>query len=382
MPSNSSTVSFDPSTSTDEPEIASIDRPPAPGPATVIDNVADFLRRFVFLENTSLYLLISLWIVSTHRYEVFDYAGYIFAYSVKPGSGKSRLLEVLDLLVYNSSGIITSPTEAVVFRTAHDATQLVDELDSLTNIDYLRSVLNSGFQKGSKVTRMMKIKNGYTPKEYPIFAPRALAGISKKILNQTTLDRTFAIEMVRQTKKEKREKFRPRKLKSEVKELRDRIELFWILNEDKVTQLYDEDGSFPYLDKFRDRTIDIAEPLASILEAAYHRHPRLEEARQNLIEAISITRNDQLKEIKEHRILQELARLAKEENPLIGNSTELAHRCSNLPEKPSEHDISQTLRKYGFQTKSIRKDGDPKYRYVLNYEELEGLVARYAGGSS
>jgi len=380
MPSNSSTVSFDPSTSTDEPEIASIDRPPAPGPATVIDNVADFLRRFVFLENTSLYLLISLWIVSTHRYEVFDYAGYIFAYSVEPASGKSRLLEVLDLLVYKSSGIITSPTEAVVFRTAHDATQLVDELDSLVNIDYLRSVLNSGFQKGNKVIRMVQIKNRYVPKEFPIFAPRALAGINKRILTQTTLDRTFAIEMVRQTKKEKREKFRSRKLKSEVEKLTNQIELFWIFNEDKAAQLYD--GDIPYLEKFRDRTIDIAEPLAAILEAAYHGHPRLEEARQNLIEAISITRNDQLKEIKEHRILQELARLAKEENPLIGNSTELAHRCSNLPEKPSEHDISQTLRKYGFQTKSIRKDGDPKYRYVLNYEELAGLVARYAGGSS
>jgi len=229
---------------------------------------------------------------------------------------------------------------------------------------------------------MMKVKNGYMPKEYPIFAPRALAGINKRILNQTTLDRTFAIEMVPQTKEEKREKFRRRKLKSEVKELRDQTKIFWILNEDKVPQVYDADGSFPYLEKFRDRTIDIAEPLAAILEAAYRGHTRLEEARQDLIEAISISRDDQLKEIKEHRILRELARLAKEENPLVGNSTELAQMCSNLPEKPSEYDISQTLRKYGFQTKSIRKDGDPKYRYVLNYEALAGLVARYGGGSS
>lgn len=224
-PTETQKVRFDPST-TDDPEIASINRPPAPGLATVIDNVADFLRRFVFLENASLYSLISLWIVSTHRYKVFDFAGYIFAYSVEPACGKSRLLEVLDLLVYNSSGIITSPTEAVVFRTAHNATQLVDELDSLINLEFLRGVLNSGFQNGSRVTRMMKVKNGYMPKEYPIFAPRALAGINKRILNQTTLDRTFSIQLVRQTKNEKREKFRRRKLKEEIKELRDRIEFF------------------------------------------------------------------------------------------------------------------------------------------------------------
>jgi len=136
------------------------------------------------------------------------------------------------------------------------------------------------------------------------------------------------------------------------------------------------------LNRFRDRTEDITAPIAAILEAAYHHHPRQEETRQILIEAISISRSDQVKEIREHRILQELARLAKEEDPLVGNSTELAERCSNLPEPPSPQDISQTLRKYGFQTKSIRRGEVPKYRYVLSHKELEDLVVRYGGGSS
>ncbi|MCZ6769845.1 MAG: DUF3631 domain-containing protein, partial [Acidobacteria bacterium] len=342
---------------------------------TIIDSLVRFLERFVFLKDKSLYQLISLWVVSTHNYQLFDYTGYIFAHSIKSSSGKSRLLEVLNLLVYKPSGLLISPTEAGIFRTAHDTTQLVDELDSLPTIEYLRSVLNAGFQKGGAVTRMEYRDGEYESVRFPVFAPRALAGINREILNQTTLDRTFDLEMVRQTKEEKREKFRPRKLTKEVEKLRDQIELFWILNEDKVAQLYD--GEFPLLKDFRDRTIDIAEPLAAILEVAYKDHPQLEEKLQTFLGAISITRNDQQKEIKEHGILRELTRLAEEENPLVGNSTELGEICSNLPSKPSRNDISQTLRKYGFKTKSIRKGGVPKHRYVLHYEELADLIERY-----
>ena len=97
------------------------------------------------------------------------------------------------------------------------------------------------------------------------------------------------------------------------------------------------------------------------------------------MEAIAITRDDQPEEIKELSIIQELARLAKEENPLVGNSTELAEMCSSLPEPPSSKDISRILRKYGFTTKGIRKGGDPKYRYVLHYEELAEILVRYFG---
>ncbi len=128
---------------------------------TVIDKIATFIEQFVWLQDPSLYRLISLWIIATHRYLIFDYAGYVFAYSSEPSSGKSRLLEVIDRLVCNSSGVLISPTESVVFRTAFDATQIVDELDSLMNLDYLKSVLNGGFQAGSHVPRMVQIKNRF-----------------------------------------------------------------------------------------------------------------------------------------------------------------------------------------------------------------------------
>ena len=61
----------------------------------------------------------------------------------------------------------------------------------------------------------------------------------------------------------------------------------------------------------------------------------------------------------------------------MGSASELAERCE-LPEKPKDYQISHLLREYGFKTKSVRKDGTPKYRYVLPKGKLEDIVARYA----
>jgi len=94
---------------------------------------------------------VALWVVSTYLHGEFEYTGYLFPYSAGPQSGKSRLLEVLDLLVLNSSGILISPTEAVLFHTASGGTQLLDEVDSWSDRDTLRSVLNAGFRRGNTV---------------------------------------------------------------------------------------------------------------------------------------------------------------------------------------------------------------------------------------
>ena len=345
----------------------------------IVDLVAQFIERFVFLKDRRLYRLIALWVILTHRYLTFDYTGYLFFHSPEPESGKSRALEVLHTLVYNSSGLLVSPTEAVLFRTANDSTQLLDEVDSWSNRDELRSVLNQGYHIAGTVTRMEPIKKGYRAVKFPVFAPRALAGVGLHILDRTTKDRTFSIEMVRQTKGEKREKFRLRKLGPEIEELRNLIEVFWITREEKVIELYERDRS--YLQAFRDRTEDIAEPLAAILEAAYEGEPEMEKVRDSFLEAIAVTRDDQQEEITEHRILRHLMDLAKGNGELIGNATELAEKCSNLPEAPGKYLLSATLRKYGFINKSIRRDGISKYRYALSYHKLADIVSRYASSN-
>jgi hypothetical protein len=347
------------------------------GAQTVVDRVADFIERFVFLKTKSLYELLALWTISTHMQAEFEFTGYIFAYSPEPQSGKSRLLEILELLVAHPSGILISPSEAVLFRTAHGHTQLLDEVDGWTNREFLRSVLNAGFRRGATVKRVEDGSSGYEVGSFPVFAPRALAGIGSKILDGTTRDRTFQFEMVRQMPDERREKFRARTAGPEAKLITSEVAKWVDENRHRVAELY-ERADFPYLQEFRDRTIDVTEPLAAILEVAYAKSPGLEQASADLLEAVALTRKDQASLPDDHRILETLAKFAESEDPLVGNATELAERCAQvLGERADSLDVSSALRRFGFETKSIRKGGEAKYRYSLPHSALEEINKRY-----
>src|SRR5262249_4272394 len=69
---------------------------------TIVDEVMDFVNKFVFLNSGPVSLLVALWIIGTYLHKRFDYFGYLFAHSPEPQSGKTTLLEVLDLLGANS----------------------------------------------------------------------------------------------------------------------------------------------------------------------------------------------------------------------------------------------------------------------------------------
>jgi Protein of unknown function (DUF3631) len=266
---------------------------------TIIGALAKFLQRFVFLNDAKYYTLIAAWIVATYLNKKFEYMCYLFVYSPERRSGKSTLLELLTLLVYQPTGLQVSPTEAVMFRTAEGHTHLLDEVDSWKNKDDLRDVLNAGYKKGGIVTRCDKGRGGFVPRNFAVFAPRALAGIGISILHSTTLDRTFALPMVRQKKSEKRERSRERKIGPEAKALRAKVEKWVKDNENAVAGIYDK-AEFPCLEPFGDRTIDIAEPLVAIVQAAYQGHPEEEQAKKNLVHAIASTRREQQSASPDH----------------------------------------------------------------------------------
>jgi hypothetical protein len=349
-----------------------------PPVVNVVDAVAAFVSRFVFLKDEALYLLVATWIIATYLQGDFDYLGYLFAYSPEPQSGKTTLLDVLDLLVASSSGIQISPTQAVLFRTADGHTQLLDEIDSWTNSEDLKSVLNAGFKKGANVTRLDKDpKSGLKANEFQVYGAKALAGIGLQTLARATRDRTFAMSMVRQKKSEKRERLRPRLVKVEAESLKKRISTWVREHHDAVVRLY-AGAKFPYLQQFSDRTMDISEPLAAIVEASFDGQSRLH-AQQRLVEAIRMSRNEQHSLTADHTLLRHLLFLTEADDPLVGSASELATQCTNLAEPPNEYGVGRVLKSYGFKSQSNRKTGeDPKYRYILSRKDLQEVVDRWA----
>lgn len=344
----------------------------------ILSMIMGFLKKYVFLPNESQYLLLALWVIQTHLYKCFEEVGYLYIHSPEPQSGKTRALEVLDVLVYNSSNVLISPTQAVLFRSADDATILLDEADTYTNMEELHAILNAGYRVGGTVKRNDQGKDRkYVMNEYPVFGPKALAGIGTGVLPLTTKDRTFMIQIMRQTKAERREKFR-RQNKKEGKSLAKDIQQWAAKNKDEIAAVYERDD-FPYLDDFQDRTIEISTPLAAILETALKDNAKLRIAISVLLEALATTRGEQGSPTRDHVILKGLARLSQQENPLCGTATELAQRLVGDIPDILDFEITKILRMYGFITKSVRLSGDnyPQKRYQLSHEELENYIRRY-----
>lgn len=346
----------------------------------LVKRIAAFIERFVFCEDKQIYQLLALWVVQTHCYKDFEFTGYVLAHSTEPGSGKSRLLEVLSLLVKNPSSLL-KPTDASLFRTADNSTQLLDEIDAWTNGENLRSVLNSGFQRGGTVTRNEKEGEKWKPVRFPVYAPRAMAGVGNRILHGTTRDRTFAISMTKQPKDERREKFRARTVKPEADQLRNEIDKWASENRSAISALYDDAGeTFRYLEHLEDRTIDIAEPLAAILEIAYKDTLEIEARRFDLLEAISVTRKEGEELLEDHKILNELLRLANGKGAVIGNASELAAMFEFTP-RPTEYQVAATLHRYGFESRSIRLGDSVRHRYELSRERLGEICSRFGGSN-
>jgi hypothetical protein len=96
------------------------------------------------------------------------------------------------------------------------------------------------------VKRMERDKNDqYKPVDFSVYGPRALAGIGLSILDQTTLERTFIIQMVPQKKSERSERFRVQRVKPKADALRREIEQWVSANRQNVLAKYNG-GTFGY----------------------------------------------------------------------------------------------------------------------------------------
>jgi hypothetical protein len=147
--------------------------------------------------------------------------------SPEPSSGKTRALEVLDLLVPESMFCL-SPSPATVFRTLarRQITLLVDECDTIfrlrgkddTNED-LRALLNAGYKRSATIPRCVGPKHEVV--DFPVFCATALAGLGD--LPDTIMSRSIIIRMRRRAPTEYVEPFRTREHEKPGHELRDRL---------------------------------------------------------------------------------------------------------------------------------------------------------------
>jgi hypothetical protein len=190
------------------------DAGPGPRLADVLDDVVALLRRFVYFAKPEQAEAVALWVAHTHAMEAVEQSPILAIPSAVKQSGKSRLLEVLDVIVLKPWRI-ERPSEAVLYRMIDrdHPTILMDEADTIFEdrkgqYEGIRAVFNAGNRRGTKVPRVVPKGQSFDLVEFDVFCPKAIAGIGR--FPETIVDRSIVILMVRRAPDERVEPLRRR----------------------------------------------------------------------------------------------------------------------------------------------------------------------------
>ena len=179
--------------------------------AALLDATRQIIRDYVVLTPAQADA-VTLWAAHTHTLEAFETTPFLAVTSPEKRCGKTRLLDVLELVVAKPWRTIM-PSEAVLFRKI-DATRpslMLDEADAIfnaknQNTEPLRAVLNAGNRRGTTVPRCVGPTQQLT--DFGVFCAKVIAGIGE--LPDTIADRSIPIRLARKRPDEQAARFRRR----------------------------------------------------------------------------------------------------------------------------------------------------------------------------
>lgn len=237
--------------------------------AELLDDVRAFLARFVSFPSEHTLVAASLWAAHTHALAAFDTTPRLAFLSPEPGSGKTRALEILELLVLRPL-LTVNVTPAYLFRKVADEagppTVLYDEIDTVfgpraKDNEDIRGMLNAGYRRGATAGRCVIVGKRVDTEELPAYAAVALAGLDD--LPDTIQSRCIVIRMRRRAPHEQIAAYRRRTHEAAGHDLRDRLAA-WV-----AAAWHRIDDAWPTLPAgVEDRNADVWEPLVALADAA------------------------------------------------------------------------------------------------------------------
>lgn len=324
----------------------------------ILNELKAFLERFIAYPHEGASIAHALWIAHAHIMEAWDSTPRLAFLSPEPGSGKTRALEVTELLVPRPVEAV-NVTPAYLFRKVGDPdgtpTILFDEIDTVfgpraRDNEELRGLLNAGHRRGAKAGRCVIKGKQIETEEIPAYCAVALAGLGN--LPDTILTRSVVIPMKRRAAHENVEPYRRRIHAAEGHALRDRLAAWCARISGSVMEV------FPKMPKgVVDRNADVWEPLIAVADAAGGDWP--EDARVAAVAHVELLSEGNpslgvtlLRDIK--GCFENDKRLA---------STTLVDRLNALPEAPwadlqgkplNERRLAYHLKQYGIKPKVLR----------------------------
>lgn len=353
-----------------------------PDGAQLLDDVAEFLARFVVYPSEETLHAHVLWIAHAWLMDAWESTPRIAFLSPEPGSGKSRALEVTEPLVPRPIHAVNC-TPAYLFRKVSDPeglpSILYDECDTLfgpkaKDHEEIRGMLNAGHRKGAIAGRCVVRGKVVETEELPAYCAVALAGLDD--LPDTIMSRAVVVRMRRRAPSEPVEPWRRRVNTPEAYKLRDRLAAWADLVRVDAREAWPE---FP--NGVQDRAADVWEPLLAVADLAGGDWPRT--AR---VAAVTVVTDSMgatptlgvllLKDIR--TVFDALDARNCVTDALLTNLKGIEESPWGVIRKGEPLDaraLGQRLRKYDIQPKSIREGGKVFKGYTR--AQFEDAWSRY-----
>ena len=357
-----------------------------PSADVILHAVYDFLGRFVSYPSEHARTAHTLWCVHAHLMHLWDTTPRLAFLSPEPASGKSRALEVTELLV-PCPVMAVNVSPAYMFRKVGSEdglpTILFDEIDTVfgpkaKENEEVRGLLNAGHRRGAVAGRCGVHGKTVVTEEIPAYAAVALAGLGW--LPDTILTRSIVIHMRRRHAGERVDPFRRRIHAVQGHAIRRRIEI-WARGQSNEIE-------WPELPPgIEDRDADVWEALIVVANMAGGDWPDRGRAAAVALVAAS-------KEAEPSLGIRLLAdtRIAFGDAEQLATTT-LIHALRELPESPwndlkgrplDERRLAARLRQYGIKPRVVRIGGaTPRgYRREDFVDAWERYLLPLAAGSA
>ena len=348
--------------------------------AAILNDVRSFLSRFVVYPSEHAKIAHVLWVAHAHLMGAWESTPRIAFLSPEPGSGKTRAMEVTELLVPNPVAAV-NVTPAYLFRKVGSEdgppTILFDEIDTVfgpkaREHEELRALLNSGHRRGAVAGRCVVRGKIIETEEIPSYAAVALAGLGW--LPDTILSRSVIVRMRRRAPDEKIEAFRRRLHLPQGEALRRRLAA-WA--EAVLQEATDARPKMPA--GVEDRNADVWEALLGVADLAGGDWPNL--SRRAATELVKAAR--EIEPSLNIRLLEDLRTIFEGEDSLSTKDV-LARLClledapwNDLKGKPiTDRQLSQRLGEYGVKSKTVRIGA--RYRR----EAMRAPISTTSGGAT
>jgi len=377
-------VSADPLWMTDDPDVIPVDG------AQLLTIAETFIKRFCAFPDKHALVAVTLWAAHTHMVEGFHTTPRLALLSPEAGSGKTRVLEVLHLLVANSMFSL-SASSAAIFRTLaqQQITLLFDEVDTIfqkrgkdDGNEDLRALLNAGYKRGASIPRCVGPR--HEVQSFAVFAATALAGLGD--LPDTVMSRSIIVRMKKRAPHEHVEPFRSREHEARGHAIRNKLAEWAYVVSGQVG------AAWPTLPEgVVDRPAEVWEPLLAVADAAGGSWP--ERARAACIALVKVA--------ADRRVTLGI-RLLADLRTVFGNSDSLPTRTildqlcnaeqhgldvdapwADLHGKPlSECGLATMLKRYDIHSVKVWSGSQDKALQGYRREHLDDAWGRYLAAPS